>query len=185
MPHARPEEAPRAALVAVVLPEAHRLTREPQVDGQAGRGKGPLGHAGGAERHADGDEDEAVAQGHARVARRVGPREHAQARGLVLLADGPAQGHEVGKLPCEEQGGEQPAAYRGAVAREKQFLPGAVLGGGLAGRGGPPHQRGDASHESTDPGVKSRDTFQWRVDSGIKYNVGETQEGDCGVDAKV
>lgn len=101
VPHARPKQAPRAALVALVAVEGDRFADQPQVNGQARHRKSPIGDAGRAEPDAERDEDEAVAKGHTGVARGVGPAEHAQAGGFVVLADGPAEGHEVRELPGE------------------------------------------------------------------------------------
>lgn len=157
VPHACPEETARAALVALEAPEPHGLVDEPGVDGQAGCREGPLRHAGGAEAQAQRDEDDAVAERDARVARGVGPREHAEARGLVLVADGPAEGHEVRELPGEQEAGEQPAADGGSVAGKEEFAPRAVVGGCLARGRRPSHQGRDASYQGADPGVECGD----------------------------
>ncbi|KAF1736941.1 hypothetical protein CRV24_002554 [Beauveria bassiana] len=185
MPDARPKEASGAALVAVVLPETHRLAREPEIHGQASHRKGPFGDARGAQGNANRDKDEAVSQGHARVARRVGPGEHAQACGLVLVANGPAQSHEVRELPGKEQARQQPAADGRAVTGKKQLLPGAILGGGFTSCRRPAHQRRDAADKGADPGIESRNALEWCVYPSIEHDIGNTQKGDGRVYAKV
>lgn len=77
MPYARPEETARAALVAFKTPELYGLVDEPYVDGETGCRKGPFCYAGGAEAETYGEEGDAVAEGDAGVACRIGPGEHA------------------------------------------------------------------------------------------------------------
>lgn len=184
MPDTGPEQPARAATMPIQPPKLDRLAYEPQVDWQARHGKRPLRHAGGAQRDAERDKHQAVAERDAGVALRVCPREHAQARSLVLLADAPAQSVEVRELPREEQAREKPAAEGGAVGGEEELTPGAVAGGRLAGGGGPAHERGDATDHGADPSVECRDALERSVDTGIEDNVGGSEKGDGGVDAE-
>ena len=183
MPHGGPEEAAGAAASAAQAPEAVGGVQKPEVDGGADGGKGPFGDAGGAQGDADGREEDAVAQGHAGVARRVGPGEHTVAGGAVLVADGPRQRHEVRELPGKQKPGHQPAAH--ALLAEEKLAPVAGARGALPGRRRPPHQRRDGAHDGARPRVGGRHAFQWRVDAGVQGDVEAAQARDGRVHAKV
>lgn len=181
MPHAGPKQAPRGALVAVVLPELPRLVGHPAID-HARRGDVTrVRDACETEADAHREHEQSVSQRDAAVARRVDPRQHAVSRGAVLVADAPGQGVEVRKLPCEEQRSAQPAS-RASLAKQ-QLRPCPVVGV-LARRGGPAHQRRQAADHSTNPRVEHGNAFQRRVDGGVEDNVGEAEAGGGGIHAE-
>lgn len=88
----------------------------------------------------------------------------------------------MGHLPGHEQRGQEPAAD--VLLAEEQLPPG-IRGRGVAGGGGPAHQRGDAADDGTDPGVDDGDALHGRVDAGVQEDVQAAEEGGRGVDAVV
>lgn len=106
MPEAAEEELPGALPVRVrVEPEAE--VGDVQVDGQGDGGEGPRGDVQDGGGRAQCDQGQAVAQRDTAAQGRLRDRHHAVAASGVVLAEAPAQGVEVRKLPGVEDSSQK------------------------------------------------------------------------------
>lgn len=106
MPEAAEEQLPGVVAVSFVV-EAEGQVADVQVDGQRDEGEGPGGDVQRGRQRRQGDEAQAVAQGHPLAHGRVGDGHHAIAAAGVVFPQVPAEGIEVGELPAVQEAAQQ------------------------------------------------------------------------------